>query len=559
MSGEWQVPVLPSIEREAEEMLGTARPAPSPPAARIDPRPATSSILVAEDDPDNQALIELLLRRAGYRVTLASDGDEVFGLLDTCRPELFLLDCKMPRMNGPEVCARLKQNPEWADVPVIFLSMFTDPRDKVQGFEVGGADYVTKPIEELELLARIRAHLELARNRQILKKKVSIYEEITKEQMARLDEIRTGQESLLTSPWAFPELKAAVRFTPAHEAGGDFYEITCFGEGEFGFLVTDVAGHDLSVPFITGALKALSVTFLKDGLTPLDTMTMLNASLCSFLTDERYVTGCYAKYSRERMEVELINAGHPPALFQSTERKCEFVNLAGDALGLLECCRFQTRVLQVQPGDRLFLYSDGLIEGYHDAHGRRGRPVWGMKQMQRCVESLRLKTITETVDSIVDELLDETGGMVEDDILVLGVEFSHEPSGSALMGAHHVRDDTVRNKAPRANVRDAGEHRPGGRSDGRVSQESRRSGGHVRGANPVEGRDAQRGRSRERPGSGASGHNGCGTGSGGSWLDDRGYRAGFHLAGPIGEFRFDGRRRAGSTADADVRIADGVQ
>ncbi|HOW71590.1 MAG TPA: fused response regulator/phosphatase [Phycisphaerae bacterium] len=423
MGGASQVPVTLPTERETAHFCGVGQPEAVVTAARPNPRAPASSILVAEDDPDNQALIELLLQRAGYRVTLASDGDEVFGLLESCRPELLLLDCQMPRMDGPEVCARLKQDPYWADVPVIFLSMFSDPRDKVRGFEAGGADYVTKPIEELELLARIRNQLELARNRQTLKKKVSIYEALTQEQMARLDEIRTGQESLLTSPWAFPELKAAVRFTPAHEAGGDFYEITRFEDGEFGFLVTDVAGHDLSVPFITGALKALSVTFLKDGLSPTDTMTMLNASLCAFLTEERYVTGCYAKYSRERREVELINAGHPPALFQSTDRKCEFVNLSGDALGLLECVRFETRTLQVQPGDRLFLYSDGLIEGYRDALGRRGRPTWGMKQMQRCVESLRSKNITETVDAIVDELLDETGGMVEDDILVLGVEF----------------------------------------------------------------------------------------------------------------------------------------
>lgn len=423
MGGVSQVPVILPTDQQVAELLGKPEREPAPSVLRPGPRPAASSILVAEDDPDNQALIQLLLERAGYRVTLASDGDEVFGLLESCRPELFLLDCKMPRMDGPEVCARLKKDPYWADVPVIFLSMFSDPQDKVQGFEAGGADYVTKPIEALELLARIRNHLELARSRQNLQKKVSIYEALTQEQMARLDEIRTGQESLLTSPWAFPELKAAVRFTPAHEAGGDFYEITRFSEDEFGFLVTDVAGHDLSVPFITGALKALSVTFLKDGLSPTDTMTMLNASLCAFLTEERYVTGCYAKYSKERMEVELINAGHPPALFQSGERKCEFVNLTGDALGLLECTQFETRTLQVQPGDRLFLYSDGLIEGYRDALGRRGRPTWGMKQMQRCVQSLRSKTITETVDSIVDELLDETGGMVEDDILVLGVEF----------------------------------------------------------------------------------------------------------------------------------------
>ncbi len=248
------------------ELLRCAVPTPSSGAERdatpevdalgmLGSQPGTASILVADDDPDVRALIRHLLKKAGYEVLEAEDGEQVLAMLEKRLPELILLDCQMPRLDGFSTCLELKKNPNYADLPVVFLTVRSDPSDKARGFAVGGEDYITKPIERQEFLARIRSRLELSLNRRLLRRKATIYEAVSMESADRLEDVRDGQVSLLTPPSSLPELKLGVRFQPAHEAGGDFYEIARLCDDEFGFLVSDVSGHDLSVPFVTGPSK----------------------------------------------------------------------------------------------------------------------------------------------------------------------------------------------------------------------------------------------------------------------------------------------------------------
>jgi phosphoserine phosphatase RsbU/P len=382
----------------------------------------SSSILVAEDDRDTRALITRLLEKAGYQVLQAEDGEQVFEILEKQTPGLLLLDCQMPRLDGFGVCTRLKANPDYADLPVVFLTALSDPKDKARGFEVGGEDYVTKPIERRELLARIHTRLELAMSRRALRRKASLFEAVSIESADRLNDVRTGQASLLSHPAAFPELKLGVRFQPAHEAGGDFYEIARLSEDDFGLLVSDVSGHDLSVPFITGALKALAATFLNESLTPTEVLSLHNASLLRFLSEERYVTACYARFSRLSMEVEVASAAHPPALFQSATGETGYIDLAGDVLGMFDPGRYDSKRFPVVPGDRLFLYTDGLIEGYRDADGQYG-VVRGMERLRKALIERQSMNVTEVVDAVVEELLGECDGMADDDIVLMGIEF----------------------------------------------------------------------------------------------------------------------------------------
>jgi len=381
-----------------------------------------SSILVADDDADTLALIRHLLKKAGYEVLEAEDGEQVLAMLRERVPGLVLLDCQMPNLDGFSTCMRLKENPEYADVPVVFLTALSDPKDKARGFEVGGDDYVTKPIERQELLARIRTRLELSMSRRALRRKATLYEAVSIESADRLEDVRDGQTSLLTPPTAFPELKLGVCFQPAHEAGGDFYEIAHLGDDEFGFLVSDVSGHDLSVPFVTGALKALAATFLNESLTPLEVLSLHNSSLLKFLSEGRYVTACYARFSKLTMEVEVASAAHPPAFFQSARGEGSYIDLSGDILGMLDTARFESRRFPVSPGDRLFLYTDGLIEGYRGPDGRLG-VVNGMSRLRGSLLDRRAAPIGETVKSVVEELLHECDGMADDDIVLMGIEF----------------------------------------------------------------------------------------------------------------------------------------
>ncbi len=116
-------------------------------------------ILVVDDDPQLQRLMQLTLKRQGYDVILASSGEEAISQVIAKKPDLILMDVMMPDMDGFEATKRIRRLPEGRNIPVIFLSALTQVDAKIKGLRVGGSDYVTKPVNIPELLARIEAHL----------------------------------------------------------------------------------------------------------------------------------------------------------------------------------------------------------------------------------------------------------------------------------------------------------------------------------------------------------------------------------------------------------------
>lgn len=118
-------------------------------------------ILVVDDTPENLRLLSSFLVREGYNVRKALTGQMALTAMDTVLPDLILLDIMMPVMDGYQVCEKLKSNPKTAGIPVIFLSALNDAFDKVKAFSVGGADYITKPFQFEEVLARVRLQLAL--------------------------------------------------------------------------------------------------------------------------------------------------------------------------------------------------------------------------------------------------------------------------------------------------------------------------------------------------------------------------------------------------------------
>ncbi|OKH39797.1 GGDEF domain-containing response regulator [[Phormidium ambiguum] IAM M-71] len=118
-------------------------------------------ILVVDDTPENLRLLSSFLVREGYNVRKALTGQMALTAMDTVLPDLILLDIMMPNMDGYQVCEKLKSNPKTAAIPVIFLSALNDAFDKVKAFTVGGADYITKPFQFEEVLARVRLQLAL--------------------------------------------------------------------------------------------------------------------------------------------------------------------------------------------------------------------------------------------------------------------------------------------------------------------------------------------------------------------------------------------------------------
>ena len=127
------------------------------------PSPLNAEVLVVEDTPASLELLSELLTQAGYTVRPAQEGRMALRSAQASPPELILLDIRMPGIDGYEVCRRLKADARTRDIPVIFLSALREAGDKLRGFELGAVDYIAKPYQPEEVLARVRTHVELRR------------------------------------------------------------------------------------------------------------------------------------------------------------------------------------------------------------------------------------------------------------------------------------------------------------------------------------------------------------------------------------------------------------
>ena len=120
-----------------------------------------SRILVVDDTPIQLKILISIMRNKGFDIVVANNGPEALASVQSQKPDLILLDIVMSDMDGYEVCTRLKNNPQHADIPILFLTGKNDSDDIVKAFDAGGADYVTKPVNTTELVARVKTHLRL--------------------------------------------------------------------------------------------------------------------------------------------------------------------------------------------------------------------------------------------------------------------------------------------------------------------------------------------------------------------------------------------------------------
>src|SRR4030095_13581450 len=118
-----------------------------------------SRILVVDDTPANIQALSGTLKERGYQISVATNGKQALDVLARVQPDLILLDVMMPEMDGFETCRRIKASEHWRHIPAIFLTAKTETADIVQGFELGAVDYVAKPFNAHELLARVSTHL----------------------------------------------------------------------------------------------------------------------------------------------------------------------------------------------------------------------------------------------------------------------------------------------------------------------------------------------------------------------------------------------------------------
>jgi phosphoserine phosphatase RsbU/P len=366
------------------------------------------SVLIIDDSPTNVKVLELALKKSGFMTISAFNGPDGERLAEVEQPDLILLDIMMPGKSGFDTCSDLKRNPLTKDIPIIFLSAMDDVASKVNGLSIGAVDYVTKPFHKEEVLARINLQLQLRLSRQAA----------LSGQASRLQQLRKAQQTMLARPADLPQANFAVHYAPVLEAGGDFYDVVAMGETVFGYLAADMSGHDLGASFTTAALKALFRQNARPGLSPVETMKVMNDALASILSDGSHLTACYVHLDRTVSRLSVVSAGHPPAIYVSAAGDVDLLEATGDVLGVFNTPVFELLHREVSTGDRFFLYTDGLVE--RTGKEKRNRRQGVEELMEVCVRTLSL-SIDRAVAEIIECLIPQTHAR-EDDVVLLGVE-----------------------------------------------------------------------------------------------------------------------------------------
>ena len=324
-----------------------------------DNRRENEALLLVDDNPTNLQVLYQTLETTGCKLLVAKNGETALSIAQKASPDLILLDIMMPGIDGFEVCRRLKNDPATANIPVIFLSALSDTKDKVQGLQLGAVDYVSKPFQPDEVIARVNTHLTIHRlKREVEKKKDALENE--------LKVVSDVQRRLL--PKNLPEiagLKLAVHYETSLYAGGDYYDITRLANNQWGFLVADAEGHSAPAAVMMAMTCALFRSYPEPPAEPGKLLFFLNQHLCK-VADPSFVTALYVVYDATQQTLKIARAGHPPPMiYRSAEKKAFETNCSGVfPMGVDPYEQVPVTDVELKPGDRILMYTDGITERF---------------------------------------------------------------------------------------------------------------------------------------------------------------------------------------------------
>jgi phosphoserine phosphatase RsbU/P len=380
-------------------------------------------ILVADDDATSRKLLSRILTRAGFECTEAPDGIEALKLLHADPPSLLLLDYDMPGMNGAEVLKQLRQdgNAIIAQIPAIMLTGHGGEESEVLCLEAGADDFVTKPINDAVLRARIDTHLRLRSMRSQLQKQNDELEAWRHNLERDLEAARLTQQSLIPQkPPVLPGWQIAACYQPVIQVGGDIYGWLRMADGRTLFWIADATGHGASAALITTLAKLLFHHGTAENSQPAAIMEAVNNDFRSIFGARAFMTAMCVALDGTTGRASVVGAGHPPLLVARVGGRTESVPSSAPPLGLLERSQFVEADVQLEPGDAFFLYTDGIYGSAHEEN-----PRLSSKRLEEM-----LQPVAENAQALLDRVLEraatnDQGKVPPDDVAAIAVQRSH--------------------------------------------------------------------------------------------------------------------------------------
>ena len=383
-----------------------------------------SNILIVDDKHENLTLLRQILTDQGHLVRPSLSGKHALQTVNANMPDLILLDIMMPEMDGYELCQKLKADERTREIPVIFLSALGDVKDKVKAFSVGGVDYITKPFNAKEVLARVNTHLELKFSREELKKSYEIIKNHQEKLELELEQGRQTQLAILPKKLPqIPNTQITSKFVPNIQIGGDFYDVFDLEDGKFGIFIADVTGHGVSAALISAMISGIFRENRKGRYSPESVLRLISNILDDEMPEGKYVSMFYGIYDSLEQTLLFTNAGHPAGLVIRKESGTIFqLSGEGNVVGILPSneCMFGEEKFQFIPGDKLLLYTDAIIEVMNDDNSMLG--IEGVSDFLAANSQLPIR---ELLDQLFEYCISfSSQGEYEDDCTMIGLEIS---------------------------------------------------------------------------------------------------------------------------------------
>lgn len=359
-----------------------------------------NQILYVEDDPFLGEWVQYELSSEGYDLKLANDGESgINAALSAHQPDLILLDVQLPGMSGYQICKILRNTPQTASIPIVFLTARDSMDDMLLGFDVGGIDYLTKPFSMTELKARVHAHLR--QNEQVRKQ----------ERTDVAGEIQTTadiQKSMMTRTIpAIDGLDVVAQVQMAQEAGGDFFDFQELPDGRLYMVEADVSGKGLPAALLMSAARSVIRATASQGIGPHQVLTRVNEQLYADLTEvSKFVTVFMGLYSPETRQLRYSNAGHSAAIYRPHDGVARIVEPDNPPVGVLDSYEYLEQSMEFETGDLLVVCSDGYLE----ATNAKGE-MFGLRRMIEQVTALGDRPAQEIADALLAKVTEFAQGI----------------------------------------------------------------------------------------------------------------------------------------------------
>ena len=325
------------------------------------------SILIVDDNPVNIFVIEKILKQAGYHDLVSlNSAQELFEYIqfgkDSSRHneiDLILLDIMMPEIDGLEVCRRLQKEEKFKDIPIIFVTALEDANKLAEALDMGAMDYITKPINKVELLARMRVALRL-------KSELNWHKEQEENLRNELDLATQVQRNLLSSPLREDYIKIEASYLPSFKLAGDMYYWYKIDGNRYGIILLDVMGHGISASLVCMFISSVLRETIKSLIDPELVIKDLNKYM-TLLHNENddipyYFTAIYLVVDTEKRTIEYVNAGHPSGYVLVDETNMVELNRGSCAVGFFDEIKVEKTVIPFEKNAQIVLFTDGVLE-----------------------------------------------------------------------------------------------------------------------------------------------------------------------------------------------------